>query len=687
MSLTLAKLNKLLKLSADAKSFRAGKAIHAHLIVSNHCIAKNSVEANSFINFYSKCGCLSDARHLFDGLQERRNVVSWAALMAGYMQCGKPSDLIGLFRDMVSECEVMPNEYVFATVVSSCSVSRTLEVGMQCHVQVLKLGLVFHDYVRDALLDMYMKCSHVGEAIRLLWDSMPGNSSYSYQLVLNGVVEHGYVEQGLGIVRRMVDDDVEWDGSSWVSVIALCACLRDSRLASQVHGKLIRSNNLECDMYVNSALINMYGKCGNPLGARNVFDKLQDRNVVLWTSVMAAYSQNELFEEALKLFTAMEISDVRPNEFTLAVSMNASAGLSTLRNGYLLHGRAMKAGFIDHVSVGSALIDMYAKSGNIEAANRVFSGMEHRSTISWNAIICGFSHHGLGKEALLVFEDMLAAEAVRPNHVTFVGVLSACAHLGLVDKGFYYFNYLMRAMGVEPGLEHHTCMVGLLGKAGKLEDAKNFMMSRMEIWDVVAWRTLLNACHIHKNYELAERVANSILEMDPRDMGSYTLLSNVYARRSRWDAVADIRKLMKDRKVRKEPGSSWIEIQNATHVFVSDDKKHPESSKIYEKVKEIIALIKPLGYVPDVDLVLHDVEDEQKEDHLCYHSEKLAMAYGIMKLPSGAPIVVIKNLRMCDDCHSAARLISKLTRRSIIIRDAKRFHHFQDGCCSCGDYW
>ncbi|CAN1173016.1 Pentatricopeptide repeat-containing protein At5g39680 [Linum perenne] len=475
------------------------------------------------------------------------------------------------------------------------AVSRSLEVGKQCHVQVLKLGLVFHDYVRDALLDMYLKCFRVGEAIRVL-DSVPGNSSYSYQLVLNGVVEHGYLKQGLDIVRRMICEDLEWDDSSWVSLIALSARVRDSRLAGQVHGKLIRSL-LECDVYVNSALINMYGKCGHPSKSRRVFDKLRDRNIVLWTSLMAAYSQNDQFEEALNLFAAMEIE---PNEFTFAVSMNASAGLSTLSHGCLLHGRAVKAGFTDHVIVGNALIDMYAKSGSIGAASCVFAGMKTRNTISWNAIICGFSHHGLGQEALRVFQDMLDDdESVQPNHVTFVGVLSACAHLGLVEKGFYYLNHLMREFGIDPGLEHHTCIIGLLGKAGKLYEAKNFMMSRMQKWDVVAWRTLLNACHVHKNYELEEQVARLILEMDPRDMGSYTLLSNMYARKSRFDAVTEIRNLMKDRNVKKEPGTSWIEIRNATRVFVSG---HPESDEIHEKVKEIFALIK-LGYVPDVDLV------------------------------------------------------------------------------------
>ncbi|CAI0377021.1 unnamed protein product [Linum tenue] len=573
--------------------------IHAHLVVMNHTVGKNSTEANSLINFYSKCGDLSVARNLFDALPER-NVVSWAALMAGYLQSGLPLEVIGLFKDMVSESRVRPNEYIFATVVSACSACRRLRMGVQGHGHVLKLGLVFHDYVRDALVDMYSKCMCIDEAVRL-WNSVPGNYTYSYQLILNGLVEHGYPNRGLKILRKMVAEDYEWEDTAWVSVLALLACLRDLRLARQTHGKLIRSN-LECDMYVNSALINMYGKCGNPLNASRVFHGLQDRNVVLWTSIMAAYSQNELFEEALNLLPAMELDDVRPNEFTFAVSVNASAGLSTLRHGYILHGSAMKAGFVDHIIVGNALINMYAKCGNIGAASHIFSGMKSRNIISWNAMICGFSHHGLGKEALLAFENMLT-EAVHPNYVTFVGVLSACTHLGLVDKGFYYFNYLMGHMGIEPGLEHYTCMIGLLGKAGKLDEAKNFMMmSSMVKWDVVAWRTLLNACHIHKNYNLEEQVAKSILEMDPHDMGSYTVLSNTYARKKRWDGVAKIRKLMNDRNIKKEPGASWIEMQNVTHVFVSEDKKHPE---ILEKVKELIALIKPFGYDPDFDVVRH----------------------------------------------------------------------------------
>lgn len=440
------------------------------------------------------------------------------------------------------------------------------------------------------------------------------------------------------------------------------------------------------DEFVGSMLIDMYGKCGEVLNARNVFDGLQNRNVVVWTALMTAYLQNGYFEESLNLFTCMDREGTLPNEYTFAVLLNACAGIAALRHGDLLHARVEKLGFKNHVIVRNALINMYSKSGSIDSSYNVFTDMIYRDIITWNAMICGYSHHGLGKQALQVFQDMVSAEEC-PNYVTFIGVLSAYSHLGLVKEGFYYLNHLMRNFKIEPGLEHYTCMVALLSRAGLLDEAENFMKTTQVKWDVVAWRTLLNACHVHRNYDLGRRIAESVLQMDPHDVGTYTLLSNMYAKARRWDGVVTIRKLMRERNIKKEPGASWLDIRNDIHVFLSEGSNHPESIQIYKKVQQLLALIKPLGYVPNIASVLHDVEDEQKEGYLSYHSEKLALAYGLMKIPSPAPIRIIKNLRMCDDCHTAVKLISKVTNRLIIVRDANRFHHFRDGSCTCLDHW
>ncbi|XP_058009461.1 pentatricopeptide repeat-containing protein At5g39680 isoform X2 [Hevea brasiliensis] len=649
---------KLLKLSADTKNLKFGKLIHAYLIITNRTTKNNALETNSLINFYAKCNELFTARKLFDGMRQR-NLVSWSALMTGYLHNGFSFEVIRLLKDMVSGDAVSPNEYIFAIALASCSHSRRVEEGQQCHCYILKSGLVFHQYVRNALLHMYSKCFSFQE-VMWIWNLVPGNDVFAYNSVLSGVLENGYLKEGFEVLRRMVSDRVKWDTVTYVNVFGLCACLKDLRLGLQVHGKMLMSD-VECDAYVSSAMINMYGKCREALNARRVFDGLRSQNVVLWTAIIAAYFQNGCFEEALNFFSKMKLDGARPNEFTFAVTLNATAGLSAIRLGHLLHACTEKSGFKDYVTVGNALINMYAKSGNIQAANKVFSDMTLRDTITWNAMICGYSHHGLG-------------------------VLSACCHLGLVQEGFCYLNQ-MKESNIVPGLEHYTCIVGLLSKAGRLDDAQNFMRSMPVKWDVVAWRTLINACHIHRNYGLGKRIAEWVLEMDPNDVGTYMLLSNMYAKAKRWDGVVKIRKLMRDKNLKKEPGVSWIEIRNVAHVFVSEDTKHPEHNEIYEKVKELLTMIKPLGYVPDTGAVLHDVEDEQKDHYLSYHSEKLAIAYGLMKTPSKAPIIVIKNLRMCDDCHLAVKLISKVANRMIIVRDTNRFHHFQEGYCSCADYW
>ncbi|KAK7318906.1 hypothetical protein RJT34_03613 [Clitoria ternatea] len=681
---SLQELVNLLKLSANAKNLRLGETIHAQLRIRNQtCKHSDITQINSLINLYSKCGQLGCARKLFDTMPQR-NVVSWSVLMVGYLHKGDVLQVLRLFRNLVSLDTAWPNEYIFTIVLSCCSDSGRVQEGMQCHGYLLKSGLLFHQYVKNTLVQMYSRCFHVDLAIRVL-ETVSENDVFSYNSILNALVESGRGREAAEVLDRMVDECVTWDGVTYVNVLSSCARSRDLQLGLQIHAQLLKAD-LMLDVFVSSTLIDMYGKCGKVLNARNHFNGMQDRNVVAWTAILTAYLQNGHFEETLNLFTRMVLEDAMPNEYTFAVLLNACAGLAALGYGDLLHARIVKSGYKNHLIVGNALINMYSKSGNIDSSHNVFSNMVYRDVITWNAMICGYSHHGLGKQALLLFQDMISIGEC-PNYVTFIGVLSACAHLALVQEGFYYFNQVMKRFDIGPGLEHCTCMVALLSRAGMLDEAENFMKTTQVKWDVVAWRTLLNACHVHRNYSLAKRIAEHVIEMDPHDVGTYTLLSNMYAKARRWDGVVRIRKLMRERNIKKEPGVSWLEIRNYTHVFVSEGSNHPESSQIYERVQKMLAMIKPLGYVPDVGAVLHDVEDEQKEGYLSYHSEKLALAYGLMKIPSPGPIRIIKNLRMCDDCHIAVKLISKVTNRLIIVRDANRFHHFRDGFCTCNDHW
>ncbi|KAM7278395.1 hypothetical protein ACFE04_005529 [Oxalis oulophora] len=680
---------KLLKHSADTKKLKLGQTIHAHLIITTKqpsSIEDATAQTTSLINHYVKCDQVWVARKLFDEMP-KRTVASYSALMIGYIRNGYSSEVHQLFKTMASVDDISPNEYIFSNVLQWCAHMGKVVEGKQWHGFLLKLGFEFFPYVKNVLVDMYAKCFDTESAMRVL-DSLPGyNDVCPYNSILNSLLDHGCLREAVEVFERMMVEDVSWDNDTFVCGFRLSAALKDLILGLTLHGRMMKSH-IFYDPYIDSAVINMYGKCGNILNARKYFDAIETQNVVLWTAMIDAYYQKGYFEKALNFFSNMKIRDISANEFTFAVLLNSAAELSALRHGDSLHAHIEKSGLKDYVIIGNALITMYSKGGDIKAANKVFSKMVHRDIISWNMIIHAYSHHGLGKEALTLFREMLTLSTqLYPNHVTFVGVLSACGHLGLVKEGFFYLNHLMKQFGVEPGLEHFTCIISLLSKAGKLDDAEKFMRSKPVKWDIVAWRTLLSACHVHKNYDLGIRIAETCLKVDPNDVGTYTLSSNMLAKYKEWDGVAQIRKVMKKRNIKKEPGVSWIEIKNKVHVFVSEDYKHPESDYIGEKVRDLLAEIKPLGYVPDIDNVLHDVEDEQKEEYLSYHSEKLALAYGLMKSPSEAPIRVYKNLRICDDCHTAFKLISKLKKRVIIVRDVKRFHSFQDGSCSCADYW
>lgn len=340
----------------------------------------------------------------------------------------------------------------------------------------------------------------------------------------------------------------------------------------------------------------------------------------------------------------------------------------------------------ESVIVGTSIIDMYCKCGQVDLARKAFNQMKEKNVRSWTAMIAGYGMHCRAREALDLFYKMIKA-GVRPNYITFVSVLSACSHAGLVQEGWHWFNTMSHEFNIEPGVEHYGCMVDLLGRAGKLKEAYDLIEGMKVKPDFVVWGSLLGACRIHKNLDLGEIAAKKLFELEPNNCGYHVLLSNIYANAGRWEDVERTRSLMKNRRLAKTPGFSLVELRGKVHAFLVGDKEHPQHEKIYEYLEELNVKLQEVGYVTDMTSVIHDVDQEEKEMTLRIHSEKLAVAFAIMNSVPGSTIRIIKNLRVCGDCHTVIRLISKVVDREIVVRDSKRFHYFKDGLCSCGDYW
>lgn len=368
----------------------------------------------------------------------------------------------------------------------------------------------------------------------------------------------------------------------------------------------------------------------------------------------------------------MNKASIEANLFTYTSSISASANMASLKQGKQIHAKLFKTGYNLETEASNALISLYAKCGCIDDARREFSGTSGRNEVTWNAMITGYSQHGCGKEALEIFEDMKRVGVV-PNGVTFVGVLSACSHVGLVEEGLSYFESMSKEHGLLPKPEHYVCVVDILGRAGFLSRVVKFIQEMPIEPDAMVWRTLLSACIVHKNKEIGEFAANNLLELEPEDSATYVLTSNMYAVNKNLTHRDEARKMMNERGVKKEPGLSWIEVKNSIHSFFAGDNLHPLADNIYEFLK-------------DLDKRVAEIEGE-KDPIANAHSERLAVAFGLLSLSSSTPLLVMKNLRVCADCHYWIKCVSKISNRMIIVRDSYRFHHFEGGSCSCNDYW
>eukprot|EP01018_Ginkgo_biloba_P019070 Gb_40766 [translate_table: standard] len=670
----------LLQACANLKALAEGKQLHGHILING--INQNVFSETTLVSMYAKCGNVADARFVFDKMQTK-NVFSWNAMIGGYAMQRLCFQALKLYYQM-QRASVQPDSFTFPCVLKACASLASLQQGMEIHVYIIKGGFDLDVFVKSALVAMYAKCGSL-ESARHVFDKMSQRDAVSWNAMITGYTQNKHYDEALKLFWQMESEGVNPTKYTITSVLSACAGIVDLQQGKDIHDYISRSG-LEFDVFVSNALIAMYAKCGSIKDAYDVFNKMLQRDVVSWNAMIAGYAQNGFCADALELFSEMELRGVEPDLVTIASVLPACTHLAALQQGKEIHAYMITSGFNPDVFVDNAFIDMYAKCGSIENARQLFDRMSHRDVVSWNVTIMGYGMHGHGQEALSLFSHMQKA-FVRPDDITFMAVLSACSHAGLVDEGWQYFDIMSRDYHIIPSVEHYACMVDLLGRAGCLDEAQNFIKKMPFEPNAIVWRALLGACKIYCNMELGEHVAERLLELEPEYAGNYVLLSNIYAAAGRWDDVTKVRAVMKDRGVKKCPGCSWIEIKSRVHSFVVGDRSHPQSKKIYALLDSLALQMEEAGYVPDTNFVLHDVEEERKEQLLYHHSEKLAIAFGLLNTCPGTPIRVTKNLRVCGDCHTATKLISKIFKREIIVRDSNRFHHFKDGLCSCGDYW
>ncbi|XVF25805.1 hypothetical protein REPUB_Repub13aG0245100 [Reevesia pubescens] len=456
-------------------------------------------------------------------------------------------------------------------------------------------------------------------------------------------------------------------------------------------GKTVHCHVLVCgyglDSYVQAALVSFYAKSGHLGIARKVFDKMFERTVVAWNSMISGYEQNGFGKQAIGLFYLMQDLGVKPDSTTFVSLLSACAQLGAVGLGYWVHEYIVKNCFDVNVVLGTALINMYSRCGNVSKAREVFDSMEEKNVVAWTAMISGYGMHGHGRQAIELFSKM-SFHGLRPNNVTFVAILSACAHAGLINEGRHIFASMRKEYGLVPSVEHHVCVVDMLGRAGNLNEAYQFIKDMIPKEPAPAvWTALLGACKMHKDFDLGVEVAEHLLRIEPENPGHYVMLSNIYALAGRMDRVEKVRNIMIKNRLKKEVGYSTIDVDQKIYLFSMGDNSHPETNKIYLYLDELMSRCREAGYIPASESVMHEVEEEEREHALRYHSEKLAIAFGLLKTSPGAAIRIVKNLRMCEDCHTAIKYMSIVTNREINVRDRLRFHHFKDGSCSCQDYW
>ncbi|KAJ9684198.1 hypothetical protein PVL29_016604 [Vitis rotundifolia] len=686
MKLGHVRINKVSAVSAflaaaEMRDLEKGKEIHDCAIQQR--VDSDILVATPLMVMYAKCGETEKAKQLFLGLQGR-DLVAWSAIIAALVQTGYPEEALSLFQEMQNQ-KMKPNRVTLMSILPACADLSLLKLGKSIHCFTVKADMDSDLSTGTALVSMYAKCGFFTAALTT-FNRMSSRDIVTWNSLINGYAQIGDPYNAIDMFYKLRLSAINPDAGTMVGVVPACALLNDLDQGTCVHGLIVKLG-FESDCHVKNALIDMYAKCGSLPSAEFLFNKTDFTNdEVSWNVIIAAYMQNGHAKEAISSFHQMRLENFHPNSVTFVSVLPAAAYLAAFREGMAFHACIIQMGFLSNTLVGNSLIDMYAKCGQLDYSEKLFNEMDHKDTVSWNAMLSGYAVHGHGDRAIALFSLMQESQ-VQIDSVSFVSVLSACRHAGLVEEGRKIFHSMSDEYHIKPDLEHYACMVDLLGRAGLFDETLGFIKVMPVEPDAGVWGALLGSCRMHSNVKLGEVALDHLVKLEPRNPAHFVVLSSIYAQSGRWADAGKARSKMNDLGLKKTPGCSWVELKNKVHAFRVGDKSHPQLESMHFLWNTLLEKMEKIGYVPDRSCVLQNVEEEDKELFLYSHSERLAITFALLNTQPGSTIQIVKNLRVCADCHTTTKFISKITSRRIIVRDATRFHHFEDGVCSCNDYW
>lgn len=643
-----------------------------------------SLKEHSRCNFFpklhaqvaSKSKDLSLSHHVLDKMP-MTNTFAWNHLIRTHLAIGEIDNVMYIYQQMLIR-GVVPDKHTIPRILAATRLSNSLFLGRQVHAHAVKLGISYEDYVITALMKMYGHLDSAKTVKQVFNTSSVGKSSIFGTLLISMYLKENKPRLAIDMFYQMVTLGAEIDAVAIMTAVGACGMLQSLHEGRKVH-EIAKSYGLETHVLVCNSLLKMYVDCGSIENAREIFDGMPSKDSISWTELIRGYVKIGGFNEGLKLFKKMMSEGIRPDPLAVSSILPACARVTAHKQGKEIHGYLIRNGVEMNVTVENALIDMYVKSGSIESASKIFSGMTFKDAISWTIMVYGYSLHGQGARGVELFHEM-QKNNLEIDEVAYSSVLYACVVANFVEEGKKIFSFIRR-----PNVRHYALMVLLLARSGFFNEAKIFIEENRIGQHIEVVRALLDGCRNHRNVKAGKKIMEQLCDLEPLNPDNYILLENWYAANAKWDWVDKVKGTIRDMGLVPKRAYSWIELRNKIHVFGTGDVSHPRSEKLYWELQCLMTKIKENGYAFDADFSLHDV-DEERECIPMGHSEMLAISFGLISTQKST-IRITKNSHVCQNCHEMAKVISRLEAREIILKDPNCFHHFKDGHCSCGDLW